>query len=265
MKTIVFPIIYIVATLVLSWAYTGFLFSRPERSRYYPYIMFIPAGVAIPVSLLQYQSLAHLLSPIMARPSIIMVSFAFVFPIIIIATCAMLGKIIGIASFKPENLKNLLAIKGYSLSIIFMGILAMFGEEYGWRGYLLPELSKAWGPVAAATAVGIVWALWHGPLLFGLAKVMGTGNPLVVAAIQMGAVVVFSFPFAYAYLQSGNIILPIIFHYVWNYFNPIVLGNMYRNRGGIMDGNIVLINGEGVFGILIGSLFVVWFILQYSH
>lgn len=92
---------------------------------------------------------------------------------------------------------------------------------------------------------------------------MGTGNPFLVAGIQMGAISAFPFRLAYAFLQTGSILPPMIFHYMWNYLNPIVLGNIYRNRGGIMSGNILLINGEGIFGILIGSIFVAWFIFHY--
>ena len=225
--------------------------------------MFIPACVALAVSYAQYGSFRQLASPIIAKPGIPVLAFAFFFPIVVIVACAVLGKLLGVAVYRSENFASIFAIKNYPFLLIVMGILAMFGEEYGWRGYLLPELSKSIGPVYATTTVGVVWALWHAPLLYGLAKVMGTGNPFLVATIQMGAVIVFSFPFAYAFFECGSIIPPMIFHYVWNYFNPIVLGNIYRNKGGIMAGNILLINGEGVFGILVGLLFVVWFVSRF--
>jgi uncharacterized protein len=43
-------------------------------------------------------------------------------------------------------------------------------------------------------------------------------------------------PFLYAFLQAGSILPPMISHYVWNYLNSIVLGSIYRKRGGIMNG-----------------------------
>lgn len=39
-----------------------------------------------------------------------------------------------------------------------------FGEEYGWRGYLLPQLLPL-GQWPALIITGVVWGLWHAPLL----------------------------------------------------------------------------------------------------
>ena len=40
-----------------------------------------------------------------------------------------------------------------------------FGEELGWRGYLTPKLEELMPTPAAVAVTGIIWALWHGPLL----------------------------------------------------------------------------------------------------
>jgi len=38
------------------------------------------------------------------------------------------------------------------------------GEEFGWRGFVLPLLLKRQNPVAASIVLGWVWALWHLPI-----------------------------------------------------------------------------------------------------
>lgn len=40
-----------------------------------------------------------------------------------------------------------------------------FGEEIGWRGYLLPNLLDTHRPLPALLRVGFIWAAWHLPLL----------------------------------------------------------------------------------------------------
>src|ERR1041385_7591815 len=41
----------------------------------------------------------------------------------------------------------------------------VLGEEIGWRGFLVPELAKRYSFAATAIISGLIWALWHYPLL----------------------------------------------------------------------------------------------------
>ena len=43
--------------------------------------------------------------------------------------------------------------------------LFLLTEEAGWRGVLLPRLQARLDPTRAAVLIGVVWALWHLPLL----------------------------------------------------------------------------------------------------
>ena len=45
-----------------------------------------------------------------------------------------------------------------------MNFVTCFGEEWGWRGYLLPKLSKHLSTVPLLLISGIIWGLWHAPL-----------------------------------------------------------------------------------------------------
>ena len=46
----------------------------------------------------------------------------------------------------------------------FNGLIAL-GEEIGWRGYLLPRLMPL-GKPRAYLALGVIWGLWHMPLIW---------------------------------------------------------------------------------------------------
>lgn len=43
---------------------------------------------------------------------------------------------------------------------------AAFGEEAGWRGYMMPKMIKLWGVKKAILFGGIIWGMWHWPLTY---------------------------------------------------------------------------------------------------
>ncbi|MBR6380046.1 MAG: CPBP family intramembrane metalloprotease [Lachnospiraceae bacterium] len=45
-----------------------------------------------------------------------------------------------------------------------VGSFAAFGEEGGWRGYMMPKLLKLMGRGKALVVGGVIWGLWHAPL-----------------------------------------------------------------------------------------------------
>ena len=51
-------------------------------------------------------------------------------------------------------------------SFIFLTIAAGIGEEFGWRGFLLPRLQTRHNALASGLIVGVAWATWHVPLFF---------------------------------------------------------------------------------------------------
>lgn len=66
----------------------------------------------------------------------------------------------------PMPLSTLMIIQ--ALQGIFLGpimnFVTCFGEEWGWRGYLLPKLSQKFSVVPTLLISGIIWGLWHAPL-----------------------------------------------------------------------------------------------------
>lgn len=45
-----------------------------------------------------------------------------------------------------------------------MNFITCFGEEWGWRGYLLPKVSKHFSTIPTLLITGIIWGLWHAPM-----------------------------------------------------------------------------------------------------
>lgn len=77
-----------------------------------------------------------------------------------------------------EYLKTLLVL--IPLAIIvnpLMGLLQCFGEELGWRGYLLPKLGERLSPLSASLITGAIWGVWHAPII-AMGYNYGTDNPI---------------------------------------------------------------------------------------
>jgi uncharacterized protein len=88
------------------------------------------------------------------------------------------------------------------------------GEEIGWRGYMLPRLVDA-GIPAPIFFSGLVWALWHTPLILSGQYASGP-HPLASAAVFVVTVVGLGYVFAWLRLSSGSIWPCIWAHGVWN-------------------------------------------------
>ena len=67
-------------------------------------------------------------------------------------------------AFPMEDMQ--MKIGTFLLQLAFSIILFMpaFGEEWGWRGYMMPKLMQIMNKPAAIVVGGIIWGLWHAPL-----------------------------------------------------------------------------------------------------
>jgi len=253
-----YSIIFIISVLAVSWSFVFLIFSNSTTVELYPFVMLVPALTGLTINITSRQSMQEVFKPVSFRIPFKSVLFSIFYPLIFICFAAMCVYLLGLADINNAKIKELYNLPG--LAALIIGPALLFGEEYGWRGFLLQSLAKARGKLFATFITGLVWALWHSLLIFKLAGHYNLGNPLLFTLIQMGVVFVVSVPFAYSYFVSGSIIPPMIFHFIWNWFNPIMLGNIYQNKPGIVEGNMLVINGEGMAGLVLGFACMYWFI-----
>ena len=57
-----------------------------------------------------------------------------------------------------------------------MNIVTCFGEEWGWRGYLLPKMAEKLPAIPMLLINGVIWGLWHAPLT-AIGHNYGVGYP----------------------------------------------------------------------------------------
>ncbi len=86
------------------------------------------------------------------------------------------------APMSPVLLAVLQIVQGLLLAPVLNFIFAL-GEELGWRGYLLPKLLERHNPAAAALITGVVWGVWHAPLI-----AMGHNYGLAYAGAPWGGI-----------------------------------------------------------------------------
>jgi len=67
------------------------------------------------------------------------------------------------SSISPWTLAILQLIQGVLIAPIINSI-ATFGEEFGWRAYLLPKLMPLGGR-KAMLLIGLIWGIWHWPVI----------------------------------------------------------------------------------------------------
>ena len=93
-----------------------------------------------------------------------------------------------------------------------LNCVACFGEEWGWRGYLLPKVLEKRSVTFTILATGVIWGLWHAPITV-LGHNYGLGYPgwpmLGIAAMCVFTTVCGCF-FAWLTIRSKSC-LPAVF------------------------------------------------------
>jgi membrane protease YdiL (CAAX protease family) len=100
----------------------------------------------------------------------------------------------------------------FFLYLVSQLLVVGVGEELGWSGYALPRLHVRHGFVKANLILGILWGLWHLPFFFTLGDTQ-YGSSIALFVIKLTA---FRFLFSFAYLRTGSLVMPGLFHVSFN-------------------------------------------------
>lgn len=128
----------------------------------------------------------------------------------------------GSADFTPPAFTTALFSlhSGFFVSLFLRGA---FGEEFGLRGFALPQLQARMSPFHASLVIGVLWGAWHLPVLWGRDIL----SILVFALLAIGLSMLFTLLFN----GSGGSLIPVLlFHATQNWeegaetFFPILTG-----------------------------------------
>jgi membrane protease YdiL (CAAX protease family) len=101
------------------------------------------------------------------------------------------------------------------------------GEEIGWRGFLVPELFKRHGFAGTAVISGLIWAVWHFPILLFADYHAPTPTwyylPIFILTLPL-----ISFVLTWMRLKSGSLWTGVILHashntFMQTFFQPLTI------------------------------------------
>jgi len=134
-------------------------------------------------------------------------------------------------------------------------MLATLGEEFGWRGYLLPRLMPL-GNVRAALLIGIIWGFWHAPLILLDGYEFGGLYPALGVFFFLLSTIPFSFLLTWLRVRTGSIWPTVLSHAAINAFASGVVGYA------ITIGNPYLGAPLGLVGLVPWLIFIGWLIFS---
>lgn len=125
----------------------------------------------------------------------------------------------------PANMPPLkVLIIGQTITAVLFGpilnFITCFGEEWGWRGYLLPKMAAKIPRIPMLLITGTIWGLWHAPII-AMGHNYGTdywGYPVVGIAVMCIFCIALGTIFSYLCIKTQSCIPGVIAHGAINSF-----------------------------------------------
>ncbi|RYY28787.1 MAG: CPBP family intramembrane metalloprotease [Sphingomonadales bacterium] len=115
-----------------------------------------------------------------------------------------------------------------------VGIASGLGEELGWRGFLAPQLVLTLGFTGAGLVGGLIWAVWHFPIILFADYNFGTPTWFAISCFTLMVIGV-SFIMQWLRLKSGSVWPAAILHGAHNVFIQTIFTPLTSARGSITD------------------------------
>ena len=156
----------------------------------------------------------------------------------------------------PGNIYPFALVGFFFISVIgtpLSALATVFGEEYGWRGFLQDELVKI-GARRGIFLVGLVWGLWHFPIILsGVHTYPPTWTGLVLGTVFF---ILTGFVFSYAVLKTNSIWVAAFMHGVLNSIYTFTLNYLMRPNDNVYS------FGLGIYGLICLAAIVLLILLD---
>jgi len=187
-------------------------------------LMWSPGAAAIVLSLVFKKSRALGWRP--GKPRYLLT--AYFLPIAYSLPVYALVWLTGLGKLDLANLPSLPGLLTFASGTVLLSMFSALGEEIGWRGFLLPRLTQLMGFTRATLLSGLIWVLWHSPLI--LFADYDTGNTPAAYALLCFFILVMGISFAFSYLRlaSASLWPAVLLHashnaFIQGLFDPLTL------------------------------------------
>jgi membrane protease YdiL (CAAX protease family) len=134
---------------------------------------------------------------------------------------------------------------GYLIVTVIFLLIAVLGEEIGWRGVALPALQQRTSVLVASLVLGVLWAGWHLP--FWLLQDSYTQFGPGYLGLNLLLIVPFSAYISWFFNATRySVLLPVCFHLAFNILNATLFQVTMS-----IPGFGILIALEWVLGLLL--------------
>ena len=263
-RLLLYLIFAFVPPYVLAFIYTadyGWKNDNPWFGVITSVSMFFPAAANIITRLITKEGFSKSLLRIRLKGNMRYFVIALLLPVV----CSVITAVIMAAVLLPSgSLGNMVTKMDYGklaatvLYVITMSIVFMlfgFGEEFGWRGYLTPKLEKLMPAPAAIIVSGIIWGLWHAPIIacghdFGKGY---WGDPWLGIILMCVACIGFSFYLTALTKATGSSLTAGVAHMAINNITTGLAGLMIS---GLAEDKLIKLSTELAFGYNVTAMSV---------
>jgi membrane protease YdiL (CAAX protease family) len=221
----------------------------PSAAGYVFLLMWSPAVAAL-VTTFIYQRNLRGLGWGLGKPKYYLI--AFLTPIIYASIAYLVVWVFGLGDFDSSNWLGTV-LKALTVGVLTAAITAV-GEEIGWRGLLIPQLARMRSFTQTVLISGVIWGLWHIPLIIGGGYSSGAPTWYAISCFMV-LIVGVSFAFAWVRLASGSIWPALILHATHNSFIQSALDTLTIDTGNTAYFTTEFGLALAIMGVIVGLIF----------
>jgi membrane protease YdiL (CAAX protease family) len=142
--------------------------------------------------------------------------WTFGLALLIFAVPTLLEAVLGLRVL-PAKI-SVIAIIGNFLLRFVLTLIPGFGEEFGWRGYMLPHLASRYSPRKAVFIHAFIWWAWHLPVVFTIGIREGIGASVGESIVLITLITLIP-----------SMMNAVIFAYVWTATQSLAVSSVYHS------------------------------------